>query len=278
MNITFCVVLYKVRLYESETIRSLLASKDVLIGSTILLFDNSPTEQKSDNFIEELNRYGIECFYYYQPENLPLSKTYNRAIDFLKDSDSDYLCLLDQDSNFTGEFLLEVDGVISSSNPSLILPKIYFKSKMVSPTKKFFLKGFYLNNLASGFYGEGNLSAINSGMIFSKAYLLETGFRYDEHLSFYGTDDYFMMKFNSYGFNPYVLNYKLEHDLTLSTLNKVASNSLLKSYRAMIDAWHILYQDKNFFIRTTVKVYSVIHNFYMALRYRNLGFLCFLIK
>lgn len=276
MNVLFCVVIYKLDFDQSATLNSIIKLKTNDVG--LLVFDNSPS-QKTDDEISNFRNNGFKFFDYMGfPENLPLSKLYNKAINFMIGSDFDYICLLDHDSLFESSFVSELNEILSIDQPDLILPQIIFKNKIISPTKKYFLKGFYFKDLKSGFIKSSYLSAINSGMIINRNYFVNSGFYYDERLDFYGTDDYFMMKLNRFGAQVYIMDYKIIHDLTLSTLNTVFSLPLLKSYKSMIKAWSILYQDRSFFVRLLVKAYSFIHNIYMVVRYRNLGFLCFLKK
>jgi len=153
---------------------------------------------------------------------------------------------------------------------SLFLPIIKYKSKIVSPTKKYFLKGFYFKEKPVGIQKALNISAINSGMIISFKYLQKKFRGYDERLKFYGTDTYFMMEYCKNEEYLFVLDYEIEHDLTLSTLND-PSDKLVKAYHEMLEAWGILYSDS--ILKYITKPYIYIHSIYTAIKYKNKDFL-----
>jgi len=80
MKILILVVIYKINLIQSKTIKSLIDSKDYLSESDLFIWDNSPTSQD----ISALRRFfgkHTNIFYEHHPENLPLSKVYNKVIN-----------------------------------------------------------------------------------------------------------------------------------------------------------------------------------------------------
>lgn len=282
MKVLFVVVVYKKALVQSPTLKSILSVKEHIEGSSVLVFDNSPSPQSNlelEYFFKEFSMAGVSFIYESYIENRSLSKLYNQAIELLQHSHHDYICLLDHDTTFDMGLIDEVKLVVPFEKPNLMLPRIFFKQRLVSPTKRIFIKGFYLKRLKSGFYRSRyfQLSAINSGMFISSDYLNTTGFRYDERLDFYGTDDYFMIRFAESGHVPFVLDYEMQHDLTLSTLN-ANSDSLVIAYRKMVASWRIIYSEKSFFVKGIASLYAIAHNLFMFFRYKDKRFLCFLKK
>lgn len=242
------------------------SSTKYLANSDIIIWDNSPESQSYDNIEKYLN-----ILYEHHPENLPLSKVYNKVIARNKNKDLDFLILFDQDSNFSENFFIELQkSYLKNNGIKLFLPVVKFKNKIVSPTKKYFLKGFYFSKKPRGLIKAKNISAINSGMIISFNYLRNKFQGYDERLKFYGTDDYFMMQYCNNENELYILDYEFEHDLTLSTLNQ-SSDKLIQSYHQMLDAWSVLYS--NSLLRCIVKIYIVIHSFYTTIKYKDKDFL-----
>lgn len=265
------IVIYNTNITKAETIKSLLNSKEYLVNNHLFIWDNSEKAQDISIVKEIFNKQNIEVTYEHHPENLPLSKLYNNVINRFMYQNYDFLILFDQDSSFTKNLFFEfVNSYNKNKHISLFLPIIKFKNTIVSPTRKYFLKGFYFDKKPIGLYRAKNISAINSGMIISFKFLKEKYKGYDERLKFYGTDDYFMMEYCKNEKELFILDYEFEHDLTLSTLNS-SSDKLVKSYHQMLEAWSILYYDS--ILKYIVKFYTVIHSFYTAIKYKNKDFL-----
>lgn len=262
------IVTYNVPLMESATIKSLIDSIDEIKDYSIFIWDNSENESKHEELKNIFESNGVNLIYEHHPENMPLSRLYNNIIFRYKDK-FDYLFLLDHDSSFDGGFFSEVRDK-KEKGINLFLPIIKYKDTIVSPTKKFFLKGFYFKRKPYGIQRASNISAINSGMVISFDFLKKSFIGYDERLKFYGTDDYFMMEYCKYENELFILNYEFEHDLTLSTLNP-SSDQLVNSYKQMLDAWDLIYSKSS--LRYLVKLYRVIHSTYTAIKYKNKNFL-----
>jgi len=213
----------------------------------------------------------IDFIYKHCPNNLPLSKVYNQIINSYKKYNYNFLILLDQDSNFKKQFFVKLQESFNTNvNIKLFLPIIKYKNKIVSPTKKYFLKGFYFKGKPYGIIEAKNISAINSGMIISFEFLKNSYSGYNEELMFYGTDDYFMREYCTNENELFILDYEFEHDLTLSTLNE-DSNQLLNSYHQMLEAWKVLYSKSS--LKYIVYIYTIIHSSYTSLKYKNIRFL-----
>jgi len=272
-KVLFIVVIYKMTLRNSETIKSLEACERALNGCTLAIYDNSPSAQEFSREKASFEKHGCKLSYDSTSENLALSTIYNCAIERLLAGEYTHLCLLDQDSRFDSSFVCALRGAIDSHSPELLLPKIFFKGHLVSPTKRFFLKGFYFSKISVGFIGSKYLSAINSGLSISRDFFLATGFRYDSGLRFYGTDDFLMARFKATGFAAYILPVSFEHDLTFSTKNDRISSEFLSAYREMHTAWRILYKKRGWAMRAMVVFYSWAHRVYMFGKYRNRKFL-----
>lgn len=217
MQYLILVVIYNKRLRDSETILSLIKSASTLSGSTIFVWDNSLSEQhQSEISWLRAQCTGVNILYKSTPENLSLSKIYNR---FLVEAGivCDFVVLTDHDTVFDQEFFnAHATAVQQSGSVNLYLPKVVFKDGVVSPGKQFFYKSFPYKTLESGVRRARNNTAVNSGMIIRCSYFCGSFTGYDERLSFYGTDDYFMMQYRKANKYFYVLDYIIQHDLTCS--------------------------------------------------------------
>lgn len=267
------VVVYKKQLKISSSVLSLMQSIRLISNSKVLVYDNSPSSQSYQDVERFFLDQSVEFEYRHCPENRSLSKIYNESIDEALANGYEYICFLDQDSHLDEPYFIEIKDVKEKYKPMLMLPRVLYKDVLVSPTKKYLFKGFYFGRIESGFYYKKNISAINSGIVVSSEYYKMTGFRYDERLKFYGTDDYFLINYNKSNYFPYVLNYEMNHELTLSTLNTDGA-ALHKSYLSMIEAWRIIYSDSPIALRLLLRSYILIHRLYMFIKYKNWNYLC----
>lgn len=211
------VVLYKVVPENSPTLQSYLSyakslDEAAINGYRLLIWDNSPEacEDVVHLFREQLPLLHIQ--YVHTPENTPLSKIYNQvAAQIAEDS---YLTLLDQDTSLPVEYFEELALAQRSLEP-LILPKVICQGRLVSPGTRFFAHGRLLESVPAGNVKSRNLLAINSGMSIRGDVFRRI--RYDERLNFYGTDTYFMKKYESKYDHAFVLNQPIEHSLAVMT-------------------------------------------------------------
>ncbi|WP_262370001.1 glycosyltransferase, partial [Serratia marcescens] len=181
----------------------------------IVFWDNSEAcinEKYVTEAISRLTRLGIVTNYINTPENLALSKLYNKIIESYQ-FEKNYLFVLDQDSEFDDGYFLEFEKIIKSNNPDVILPIVKFKDQIVSPTRIIYLKGFYYNRAPRGFVNSKMVSAINSGMIISLQFIMKHGYRYNEQLRNYCTDDDIMQFVRKIKGSIYAMDYMFEHDL-----------------------------------------------------------------
>ncbi|MED9686934.1 hypothetical protein RCN26_11630, partial [Escherichia marmotae] len=174
-------------------------------------------------------------------------------------------------SEFDRGYIEEIINVALEQSPELMLPIIYFKNKIVSPSKINYIKGNYYKCIPRGRINAKKISAINSGMVISLHYIKKIGFEYNKYLKNYCTDDYFMRQFRKFGNYAYILNYSFKHDLSLSTLND-NSEILKERYKLMKEGRYIVYSE-NRFDKIAIRVYFSIHKLYMAFKYKDISYL-----
>lgn len=238
----------------------------------ILFWDNSKANVNEEHVTEAvstLTRLGLTATYINTPENLALSRLYNRVIARYQ-NEKDYLFVLDQDSEFDNGYFSAFEGTISQHTPDVILPVVKFKEQIVSPTKVLYLKGFYYDRAPAGFINSGTASAINSGMIIALSYIRKYGYRYNEQLRNYCTDDDIMQFVRKTKGSVFVMDYSFEHDLSLCTLN-ANSDSLRARYNEMVRSKKILHS-RNIFESAFVNAYFFAHRTYMALKYKDMKY------
>lgn len=238
----------------------------------IVLWDNSKAsinEIHVNEALDTLTGLGVASKYVNTPENLALSKLYNRVIK-LYQVKRNYLFILDQDSEFDSGYFTVFEDIIEKQAADVILPIVKFKNQIVSPTKLFYLKGFYYNCAPKGFINSNTVSAINSGMIISLSYIKKHNYRYNELLRNYCTDDDIMQFVRKTKGSVFVMDYSFEHDLSLCTLN-ANSDSLRARYNEMVRSRKILHS-RNIFESVFVNAYFFFHRVYMTLKYKDIKY------
>lgn len=268
IDITILICLYKKSIEASDSIQSILKADKDNINATIYLWDNSP---------EVLSKEGI-CFlennfdhfiYKHTPENVPLSRIYNTVIHSLID-DNAYLMLCDDDSSIPVNFFKVLQSEIKRYPMiNLFLPQIYSDSVLVSPAKDYFAFTNFIYNLKTGVLSSNYITAINSGMVISNR-VFSNGFRYDEDLRFYGTDNYFMIEYSRYYPQLNVLDVKVLHSLSYNTSEDVSNK--IRIFREIRSANKIIYKN-HFLKRNIVFLNNLLVGLKLCLKYKTSSFL-----
>lgn len=238
----------------------------------VLFWDNSNASVNEEHVAEAISRLrklGLATKYINTPENLALSKLYNRVLE-LYQNEKDYLFVLDQDSEFDSGYFTAFENIINQHTPDVVLPVVKFKEQIVSPTKILYLKGFYYDSAPKGFINSSTVSAINSGMIIALSYIMKHRYRYNEQLRNYCTDDDIMQFVRKTKGSVFVMDYSFDHDLSLCTLN-TNSDSLRARYNEMVRSKKILHS-RNIFESAFVNAYFFAHRAYMAMKYKDIKY------
>lgn len=216
MTDIFLVVLYKENLESSKTISSFLNSIFDFSNIKLLIWDNSPYRILD---FEILHKRQIQFEYKWTPENIPLSTIYNTAIK--NNKSSRLLFLFDQDSELSALYFKEMyDSVRDEPNVKLFIPSVFHNNKLVSPGRFGFYKGKYLKNNHIGRNSSENMIAITSGMCIRFTTFREDKVFFDENLGFYGIDTKFCLDYAKKNKHLYVINYSLNHNLSIFQENE----------------------------------------------------------
>jgi hypothetical protein len=257
LNITILICLYKKSINESKTIQSLLNASETIKDSKFFIWDNSPAEMDSDSLKVLTNIFG-NLIYKHTPENTVLSKIYNYIIEGEKDPSS-YLILFDDDSEIPITYFDELKEEIEF-NPliNLFLPQVYSKSVLVSPAKDYILKTILIKQLKIGTINSSHITAINSGMVISNRVFID-GFRYDESLNFYGTDNFFMVQYVKKYPTLFVLKTEIGHNLSFNDTNNI--DSKIRIFKEIKRANNIIYADNKL-----KKSFVILNNLFVSLK------------
>lgn len=152
---------------------------------------------------------------------------------------------------------------------NLFLPLVYSDNRIVSPADNFIIKSRLWRKKKIGKIKTRNVNAINSGMVVSKRVFLD-GFFYDERLTFYGTDSYFMKKFGEKNKFLYIFDTVIQHRLTFSETTDIATK--IKIFQEIKKANSIIYETNLlYYVITTINTFIV--GLKLSFKYRNFHFL-----
>jgi len=168
------LVLYKCKLVESETFISLNKALEANnLKLDLFVYDNSPIADASVNNLS--NKY-LDITYVYDKTNPGICKPYNMALQMANAKNKKWLLLLDQDSFLTSDFITELNNTINTKNNyASIVPLIYSKNKIVSPTRYDFLRRMKPIKIIETNRVVENITAINSGACVNVNFISEIG-------------------------------------------------------------------------------------------------------
>lgn len=214
MKKLYLVVLYKQKYSDSQTLRSF---SEFNFGKNknnfFVVWDNSPSSDTSGTEIERF-LYTENVEYIHTPENTALSKIYNICLE--KYSDFDFFLIFDQDSKIMRpDYDSYIEKVILE-NPeiNIFLPQIYSQGKLYSPGKFWVFKGWHYKNLLAGIHKDKFYTAIMSGTCVRIDFLKKYNIKFNEKLSLYGIDTCFFTDIRKIDNHFYVLEERLDHDLS----------------------------------------------------------------
>jgi GT2 family glycosyltransferase len=260
------IVLYECKVKESLSYISLLKSSKYLSNSKLILWDNSPSIQSVDtddtSFFQDVE-------YIHTPENMSLSKIYNRVIQ--ENEENDYLIILDQDSSFSSDYLEKLNcAIIKHPSINLFLPLIKSEKTIVSPGDYKIFKGSYWKKEQYGLIDAKNILAINSGMAINFNYLKNSYKGYDERLRFYGTDTFFMFEYSKDNNFLFVIDYVFKHKSALLDRDENIDKQIIR-LNDLFFAWRIIHEYKKFNL-ILINIYILIRIFKLVIKYRNIKY------
>ncbi|MGF1943695.1 glycosyltransferase [Enterococcus casseliflavus] len=221
----FAVILYNKEFSESFSINSLINSS-ANKNSKIIVFDNS-----SDRSIKNINQRSVPNKIEYLNSNhgnIGLSKAYNLIVDYLWEigaKPTDYLCLLDDDTELSSEFFEKVNYLIDERK-DIIFPVIVGQNnKVYSPNNWGYIKNSKFN-FKQSIIDNYNINAINSCLTI-KMKIFEK-FRYNESLFLDQVDQLFFDSIRNRGYSYGLANVIVIQNF--SQRDSVYGNSYLQRF------------------------------------------------
>jgi GT2 family glycosyltransferase len=212
----FVIVLYKQKAEESPAFQVL--SSIYPIPVSIFLYDNSPT-------IQEVYHKGVT--YVHASENNGVARGYNEGYRYGKTTGKKWLMLLDQDTQLTLSYLMNLPTVIQSFPDEVaFVPKLQDNVGIVSPFKWMFGRGIRSRAISSRLKFQ-SYRFLNSGLLIS-ADAFEKAGQYNENISLYFSDIAFGEKLKTIKQEFIVVDHILIHNM--SSTEKITLSSALHRY------------------------------------------------
>lgn len=213
------IVLYKVKLSESATLRTLqTALSNSLFERAhvrILIYDNTPGGQDPGPM-------PADVLYKSDIENGGLAKAYNYAIEIARDEGFEWLLTLDQDTSLPPDFISNICHTIEFVRPlssvAAIVPRISDGERVLSP--KVIIKWGIMKCFPNGFIGipSGEASAVNSAATLRVCALMAIG-GYDPRFQLHSSDVVLFRRLYLNGFKIFVAgNIRVQHEMSVFNL------------------------------------------------------------
>lgn len=238
MKITMVVVLYKQKPEESKTFltlkQTLFAKNEGLKDIELILYDNSPEKQA----FSPLDYEGLHITYIHDSRNLGIATAYNHAWTKAKANGSQWLLLLDHDTELTDTYINQVVTLREfAKEVAAIVPKINSENQMISPVYSHSLRPLTEERPKAGLQ-EQPVMAINSGALIRIEFLNKIG-GFNESFPLDYLDHWLFFEIYESGCKVWLLDVALDHELSVMDYSRVS----LKRYQSILDSEMSFYQN-----------------------------------
>jgi hypothetical protein len=210
--VTSVLVLYKTKLEESRTFVSL---KPQLGFSNLVVYDNSP---------EACIVQDETVPYKHDPSNGGLTAAYAWAAALATEAGSEWLLLLDQDSNLPANYLQTFYDYVPyfASETVAAIPTVYSGGEIVSPRLVTAgIPGIGCLPQTSQGVQRREITGINSGCFVRLSYLRSIG-GFISRNKLDGVDRFFFDSVHKDGCNVFLLPQTLDHQLSISDVGSIS--------------------------------------------------------
>jgi GT2 family glycosyltransferase len=252
MKITMIIVLYKLTIEESKTVKSLkkALANQLVLGQNLelLLYDNSPEMQDFDPDAFP----NIKFTYIHDKRNLGIATAYNFAFNTAKENGSNWLLLFDHDTEVTEDYVKHF-GTLQSFGPNVaaVVPIINYENTTISPVMSNTLRPLQEEKPSAGFQ-RTPVMAINSGSLIRVEFLKAIdGFNNRFPLDY--LDHWLFNEIYAKGYNVHVLNTSLEHELSVMDYSRVS----ITRYQSILDSEILFYKEYKRELLSTYKIQLV---------------------
>ncbi len=241
-NIFVVIVLYKTKLEDSRTIKSL--SSYLKNNIDIFVFDNSPIPHYNKKYFK-LGMFNVS--YHSNPLNPGLAVAYNEALRYALLYNKEWLLLLDQDTFITQEYLEEVNSFnFDSINKQVvaIIPNVVsLGNNLISPSKMFLGGICRPINIDNGLI-KSSITGINSGTILRVNYVNSiNGFCL--HFPLDMLDHWYFRKIYKDKKYVFLLKSSIKQDLSVS--ESFENNISFDRYKKMLNSEYLFVSEQGIF-------------------------------
>lgn len=226
------IVLYKTKLEDSLTYKTIKSKIDKLknLRKKILIYNNSPEIE-----IPLSNDYVLHT----PTENLMLAGAYNYALEDAERGGYKWLLLLDQDTEITEEYFIELNNFLvspESNNYDVILPILRSREYYLSPLicRKDVGPFAYIRQVCSqddlcSLHEDSFIVGYNSVSLLSVAKLKQVS-GFGEQFPLDMLDYYYYYRLSQINCKVYLLHVNLQQNLSLLEENAVMSKTRYNNY------------------------------------------------
>lgn len=219
MKFGIVVVIYNNYCHECKTLKSL----DFDAFDSILVLDNSDEKYIASN-ADYCNKQHLQ--YNSFGKNIGLSKAYNYALDFFKDQDFDFIITADDDTNFTSDYLSQLQ-TFNFNTHTIYAPLIYQGDVLINPyyhTNNEFINIFKKRNYQTlkqlqTLINDSHLYAINSGLIIPFSFFKT--YRYNENIFLDCVDYEFCQAVYDNGYHIDIYPYQVEQTYSVDQIPRL---------------------------------------------------------
>ncbi|WP_160722727.1 glycosyltransferase [Bacillus sp. USDA818B3_A] len=264
MKVTAVMVLYKQAVEESKTYRTLrktlLKKENFSHELELIIYDNSP--EKQDFSPDHDKEISIE--YIHDPRNLGIAAAYNFAWSMAANNGSDWLLLLDHDTQLTKDYARALDGMSEiDSAVAAVVPKITSNGTMISPVYSRYLRPLAGEQPQTGLQPEP-VMAINSGSLIRLGFLTEIG-GFNSAFPLDYLDHWLFHEIYRQSRKVWVLPVVLEHELSVMDYSQVS----IGRYKSILDSEINFYKNYKMDLYSSYRKQLVMRFFKQVLTVKN---------
>lgn len=228
-KILIVIVLYRTKLEESTSCKSLLAAINKLPYSNydVVIYENSAglDEVRSRVFMD--NR----LLYVFNKNNNGTYGAYSWALARARMANNEWMVTLDQDSEVSYEYLCELNDIANTNKDiAVALPRVIDGKNLQTVSPLNVRAGFLLRPNKWGIKG-GNITGVASGAMFNVGFLSGMGGFNSEFVLDYQDHWVFQEIYKRRG-KYHIMHATIYHDLSISSPDDVSEMRLLNIWNA----------------------------------------------
>ncbi len=248
-SILFGIVCFREKYWETQSFRDIIKSyRQSLNNSTLYISIYDNTDYKDWKIQHDyINYENVIINYYRDSSNSGISAAFNYFAEFSKKIDTKWIVFLDQDTSLSIDFFTQYLKKSINTNKNIVFPKVYTKSKLLSPSYYNYYRTSVIKNIASELL-LNNITAINSGIMIRTDFFLQNN-GYNKNLRIDFCDHEFIERLKNKNISADILDISLYQEFSAQSNNK---EKAIERYKIYIKDLQVYKKNKNkvlFFLR-----------------------------